>query len=97
LSSNPSHSRDGQAETQEALEVINDARTELKKDRPNKLRLRSFLAGLARDVRVVDGTASPQRVPWSLGPADMRHRRPQSDHRSSTEEANRGVKDAGHV
>lgn len=50
---------DGENETQEALEVVNDARVELKKERPNKLRLRSLLAGLAREVQVVDGTNSP--------------------------------------
>jgi hypothetical protein len=50
---------DGENETQEALEVVNDARVELKNERPNKLRLRSLLAGVAREVQVVDGTNSP--------------------------------------
>lgn len=49
----------GELETQDALEVVSDARAELKKERPNKLRLRSLLSGLARDVQVVDGTNSP--------------------------------------
>ena len=59
---------DGQAETQEALEVVGDARAELKKERPNNLRLRSLLAGLARDVRVVDGTQSPSEFLGRMAP-----------------------------
>jgi len=50
---------DGEVETQEALAVVSDARAELKKERPNKLRLRSLLAGLASNVQVVDGMNSP--------------------------------------
>ena len=49
---------DGQVEKREALEVINDARAELKKDRPNKLKLRSLLSGLAQGVRTLDAAAS---------------------------------------
>jgi hypothetical protein len=59
---------DDQAETREALEVISDARAELKKDRPNKLRLRSLLAGLARDVQVVDGMKAPSEFLGRLAP-----------------------------
>jgi len=59
---------DGENATQEALEVVSDARAELKKARPNKLRLRSLLAGLARDVRVVDGTRSPSEFLGRLAP-----------------------------
>lgn len=59
---------DGEAETQEALEVVGDVRAELKKERPNKLRLRSLLAGLARDVQVVDGSKSPSEFLGRLAP-----------------------------
>jgi hypothetical protein len=46
-------------EQREALEVVGDARAELQKDRPNKLRLRSLLAGLAEGVQVLDGLTAP--------------------------------------
>lgn len=39
---------DSQIEIREALEVVSDARMELRRDRPNKLRLRSLLSGLAQ-------------------------------------------------
>jgi hypothetical protein len=46
---------DGTIEKHEALEVVSDARTELRKERPNKLRLRSLLGGLAQGVEALDG------------------------------------------
>lgn len=49
---------DGRIEKHEALEVVNDVRAELKKDRPNKLKLRSLLSGLAQGVRRLDAGAS---------------------------------------
>lgn len=45
----------GKIEKHEALEVVSDARTELQKDRPNKLRLRSLLGGLAQGAQALDG------------------------------------------
>lgn len=46
---------DGEVEKHEALEVVGDARAELQKERPNRLRLRSLLGGLAQGVQVLDG------------------------------------------
>lgn len=45
---------DGKIEKYEALEVVSDARAELRRDRPNKLRLRSLLSGLTQGVQVLD-------------------------------------------
>lgn len=39
---------DSQIEKREALEVVSDARAELRRDRPNKLKLRSLLSGLVQ-------------------------------------------------
>lgn len=39
---------DSKVEKHEALEVVSDARAELRRDRPNKLRLRSLLSGLVQ-------------------------------------------------
>jgi len=46
---------DGKVEKHEALEVVRDARAELQKDRPNKLRLRSLFSGLAQGMQMLDG------------------------------------------
>lgn len=45
----------GKIEKQEALEVVGDARSELDKERPNRLKLRSLLAGLAQGAQALDG------------------------------------------
>jgi hypothetical protein len=49
---------DGKVEKHEALEVVRDARMELQKNRPNKLKLRSLLSGLAHGVQMLDGVKS---------------------------------------
>jgi hypothetical protein len=49
---------DSKIEKHEALEVVSDARAELRRDRPNKLRLRSLLSGLAQGVQTLDGVKS---------------------------------------
>lgn len=41
-------------EKHEALEIVSDVRAELRRDRPNKLRLRSLLNGLSRGVVTLD-------------------------------------------
>ena len=46
---------DSKVEKHEALEVVRDARAELQKIRPNKLKLRSLLGGLAQGVQTLDG------------------------------------------
>ena len=46
---------DSKIEKHEALEVVSDARAELRRSRPNKLRLRSLLSGLAQGVQMLDG------------------------------------------
>lgn len=45
----------GKVEKHEALEVIGDARVELQKDKPNRLKLRSLLTGLSQGVQMLDG------------------------------------------
>jgi hypothetical protein len=58
---------DSKIEKHEALEVVSDARAELRRDRPNKLRLRSLLTGLAHGVQLLDvkgaGGFLPRLVP----------------------------------
>ena len=49
---------DSRVEKHEALEVVRDARAELQKNRPNKLKLRSLLSGLAQGMQVLDGAKS---------------------------------------
>ena len=49
---------DGKVEKHEALEVVRDARAELQKTRPNKLKLRSLLSGLAQGAQTLDGVKS---------------------------------------
>lgn len=49
---------DSKVEKHEALEVVRDARAELQKDRPNKLKLRSLLGGLVQGVQTLDGVKS---------------------------------------
>lgn len=45
----------GKVERMEALEVLKDARSELDKERPNKLKIRSLLTGLAQAAQALDG------------------------------------------
>ena len=45
----------GRIEKHEALELVSDARMELDKGRPNRLKLRSLLAGLAQGTQALDG------------------------------------------
>ena len=49
---------DSKVEKHEALEVVRDARAELQKNRPNKLKLRSLLSGLVQGVQMLDGVKS---------------------------------------
>lgn len=49
---------DSKIEKREALEVVSDARAELQKDQPNKLKLRSLLSGLVQGVQTLDGVKS---------------------------------------
>jgi len=49
---------DSKTEKHEALEVVRDARAELRRDRPNKLKLRSLLSGLAQGVQALEGVKS---------------------------------------
>ncbi len=58
---------DGKVEKHEALEIVNDARAELRRGRPNKLRLRGLLSGLAEGTQVLGvkgaGDYLPRLVP----------------------------------
>ena len=49
---------DSKVEKHEALEVVRDARAELQKTRPNKLKLRSLLSGLVQGAQTLDGVKS---------------------------------------
>ncbi|NPC55432.1 hypothetical protein [Caenimonas soli] len=49
---------DSKVEKHEALEIVRDARAELQKTRPNKLKLRSLLGGLVQGVQTLDGVRS---------------------------------------
>jgi hypothetical protein len=49
---------DGRVEKHEALEVVRDARAELQRNQPNKLKLRSLLSGLVQGVQMLDGGKS---------------------------------------
>ena len=49
---------DGKVEKHEALEVVRDARAELQRNRPNKLKLRSLLSALVQGVQLLDGIKS---------------------------------------
>ena len=59
---------DEEVDKEEALEVIADARAELRKERPNKLRLRSLLAGLAQGVQASDSLKRPGEFLSRLAP-----------------------------
>lgn len=45
---------DSKIEKYEALEIVSDARAELRRDKPNRLKLRSLLSGLSQGVQVLD-------------------------------------------
>lgn len=54
---------DSKIEKHEALEVVGDARVELRRERPNKLRLRSLLSGLAHGVQMLDVKGAGDSLP----------------------------------
>lgn len=58
----------GKIEKHEALEVVSDARMELDKERPNKLKLRSLLAGLAQGAQALDGVKGAGKFLGQLVP-----------------------------